>query len=306
MYFDSAIFTNLSRDHIDYHGGMRAYAEAKAKLFFEFEPRYRIVNVDGEFGQGLAGRCGDNVVTVSTSLNKVATGRPYVFVRAMAAHPDGSVIAVETSWGDAEFLLPLVGDFNVANAVAVLALLLCWDTPLTQACDLLEGVGAPPGRMQCVEFDGEDSLPRVYVDYAHTPAALSAALATLRAYCKGRLWCVFGCGGDRDQGKRELMGKAVERRADQAVVTNDNPRNETPGEIIGQVLAGMSDDAVAIEDRGAAIDWAISRAQAEDVVLIAGKGHETTQHIGDRLLPFSDYQTALAVLTRRAADGATQ
>ena len=304
--FDSVIFTNLSRDHIDYHGDMHAYGEAKAKLFTDFPARHKIVNVDSPFGRALAERSGDGTVVVSTEPAMSGNGRPYVFVRSLSAQRDGSVVAVETSWGDAEFLLPLVGEFNVANAISVLAFLLCRMTPLAQATDLLEAVQAPAGRMQRVEKSDDHTLPAVYVDYAHTPSALEVALNALRPHCDGQLWCVFGCGGERDQGKRPLMGGAVARFADRAVVTNDNPRAEDPGTIIQQVLAGMDSGAVAIEDRAAAIAWAISNAAADDIVLIAGKGHETTQHIGDRLLPFSDFEWALANLEKRQETGAAQ
>jgi UDP-N-acetylmuramoyl-L-alanyl-D-glutamate--2,6-diaminopimelate ligase len=306
VLFDAVIFTNLSRDHIDYHGDMHAYGEAKARLFLEFDAVHRIVNIDTEFGQQLADRCGDTAITVSTSRDKAPNGRAYVFVRSVTALADGSVVAVETSWGDAEFMLPLVGNFNVENAAEVLALLLCLETPLALACDLLEGVQAPPGRMQRIEIESTRALPAVYVDYAHTPAALDLALNTLNAHCEGELWCVFGCGGDRDQGKRPLMGQAVAQHASHAVVTNDNPRFENPGDIIRQVIDGMPGNVTAIEDRSAAIAWGISNAQENDIVLIAGKGHEVTQQIGDTFLPFSDYESAYANLAKRSSTGPVQ
>ena len=298
--FDAVLFTNLSRDHIDYHGDMRAYGEAKAKLIVGTDARHRIINIDTEFGQTLAQRCKNDAVIVSLAAARAAAQDPYVFVRSLSAKRDGSIVAVETSWGDAEFMLPLVGRFNVANAIAVLALLLCWDMPLTEAADLLEAVHAPPGRMQKVEFDAETPLPSVFVDYAHTPDALEAALTALKPHCSGELWCVFGCGGDRDQGKRHDMGVAVDRLADRAVVTNDNPRHEDPEKIIQQVLAAMRQGAQAIEDRAAAIAFACANAQPDDVVLLAGKGHETTQQFGAEFLPFSDYATASANLAKRA------
>ena len=171
--FDAAIFTNLSRDHIDYHGSMRAYGESKARLFLEREVPYRIVNLDTEFGQELAERCGRDVVSVSTRFDRVSNGRPFVFVRSIVAARLGSNVTVTSSWGDFEFHIPMPGEFNVANAICVLALLLGWDVSVTDACDTLSKVTAPPGRMQRV---AAESLPAVYVDYAHTPAGLEAAL----------------------------------------------------------------------------------------------------------------------------------
>ncbi len=299
VQFDAAIFTNLSRDHIDYHGNMRAYGEAKARLFTEFSARHRIVSMDSEFGQELAGRCGSDVVTVSTRFDRVANGRPYVFVRSVVSTPTGSRITVNSSWGNGDIEISLPGDFNVANVVEVLALLLRFDIPFVDACDVLGQVKAPPGRMQVVTESTQSTVPTVYVDYAHTPGAIEAALRALRPHTQAQIWCVFGCGGDRDRGKRPHMGKIVSRLADRAIVTNDNPRSEPPGDIIGQVLAGMDDDAVAIEDRATAIAHAVQNAQVEDVILIAGKGHENYQIIGDQRLDFSDYQVAQDSLHER-------
>lgn len=304
VHFDTAIFTNLSRDHIDYHGNMRAYAATKARLFLDYDVRNRIVSLDTEYGQEIAERCGLNVVTVSTRFDRAANGRPYVFVRAVVASERGSRVSVMSSWGAGEFLLPLPGDFNVANAVEVLAALLDWNVPMDDACEVLGKMSAPPGRMQRVRPDTDAVLPAVFVDYAHTPASLEATLRALRQHCKGQLWCVFGCGGDRDRGKRALMGKIAARYADQAVVTNDNPRSEPPAEIIAGILEGMGEDTVVIEDRGAAIAHAISAASDGDVILIAGKGHEEHQIIGERRLKFSDSDVAGANLLARLEQGA--
>lgn len=304
VHFDTAIFTNLSRDHIDYHGSMRAYGESKARLFLDYDVKHRIVSLDTEFGQEIADRCGSNVVTVSTRFDRVANGRPYIFVRAVVATERGSKVSLMSSWGSGEFMLPLPGDFNISNAIEVLAAMLCWDVPLDVACELLGKVSAPPGRMQRVRPDTEAKLPAVFVDYAHTPASLEAALRALRHHCKGRLWCVFGCGGDRDRGKRALMGKIAARYADVPIVTNDNPRSESPAEIIAGILEEMAEDTVVIEDRGAAIAHAVSAASDDDVVLIAGKGHEEHQIVGKQRLLFSDYNIASANMLARLEEGA--
>jgi len=298
--FDTALFTNLSRDHLDYHGNMRAYGEAKASLFLHCNPRHRIINLDSEFGTQLASRCDPNVLTVSTHFDRVANGRPYVFVRSVVAKETGSEISVRSSWGDGHLSLPLPGDFNVANAVIVLALLLNQGVEMQEASDVLSQVDAPPGRMQRVP--ASSAGPSVYVDYAHTPGALEAAIGALRPHCRGRLWCVFGCGGDRDRGKRPLMAKLVQRRADEVVITNDNPRSEEPANIIADIVSGLSneDRATVIEDRAAAIAWTISNADSADVILIAGKGHENYQLIGDERRDFSDFGAASANLAARA------
>jgi UDP-N-acetylmuramoyl-L-alanyl-D-glutamate--2,6-diaminopimelate ligase len=296
--FDSAIFTNLSRDHIDYHGSMQAYFETKASLFLDFDIRNRIVSLDCDYGTELANRCGPNVVTVSTRFDRVTNGRPYVFVRGVVHNPGGSQVSITSSWGDAVIDLPLPGDFNVANAAEVLALLLCEDVPLDEACRALAGVTAPPGRMELVA-PARAGEPAVYVDYSHTPASLEAALKALGAHCHGKLWCVFGCGGDRDRGKRAMMGKVAARLADFPVVTSDNPRSEDPQRIVADILEGMSDDTVAIVDRAEAIALAVSRAGPEDMILIAGKGHENYQVIGSERLDFSDCEVARDCLAAR-------
>lgn len=300
--FDTVLFTNLSRDHLDYHGSMQQYAETKARLFLDYPARHRIVNLDSEFGAELAARCGQDVVTVSTRFDRVANGRPYVFVRSVVAKDDGSNVRVASSWGNGGFHLPLPGDFNVANAVIVLAALLVHGVPLSQACETLSNVSAPPGRME--RLPTAKALPSVYIDYAHSPEALDVVLSALRKHCAGRLWCVFGCGGDRDVGKRPQMGRMAEKRADTIVVTNDNPRNEAPGAIIDGILQGLAEPAKAtvIEDRAAAIAWAIDNARPDDIILVAGKGHEDYQLIGTDRIDFSDYGAALANLDRRAGE----
>jgi len=299
---DTALFTNLSRDHLDYHGDMEAYGEAKASLFLEAEPSRRIINVDSEFGSILATRCGPDVVAVSMDQARVDKSLPHLVVRSAAATGNGFDVSVAGSWGESSFRLPLHGEFNVANAALVLAFLLSEDVALEAASAALSAAQAPPGRLQRVDVG---TGPDVFVDYAHTPAAVESALRTLRPHCDGALWCVFGCGGDRDAGKRPLMGRAVEEHADRVVVTTDNPRNEDPVKIIEAILGGLeaADAATVIEDRGAAIAWAIGNAATDDVVLLAGKGHENYQYIGGERRDFSDYGAAAANLQARSGRG---
>ena len=299
LYFDAAIFTNLSRDHIDYHGDMQAYGEVKARLFLDNDINNRIVCIDSDFGMQLATRCSSNVVSVSTKLDRKSSSIPFVSVCDVVTDAAGSKISLESSWGPAEIHLQLPGEFNVANAAEVFALLLSWDIPLDDASAVLGQVTAPPGRMELVKPGQHQQLPAVYIDYSHTPASLDAALSALRLHCRGKLWCVFGCGGDRDRGKRPLMGKMVMRLADHAIVTNDNPRSEAPAQIIADITTGMGSDAVVIEDRRAAIAHAVSAAGNDDIVLIAGKGHENYQIIGEQRHVFSDLETAEANLLTR-------
>jgi len=295
--FGTALFTNLSRDHLDYHADMREYFESKSRLFLDCEPRDRIINLDSEYGTQLASQCGRDVVTVSTQFDRVANGRPFVFVRSVVATEQGSDISFISSWGDSRFVLPLPGDFNVANAILVLAVLLNRRVPLEAACDVMSQVSAPPGRMQRVATDG----PAVYVDYAHTPNALEGALQALRAHCRGKLWCVFGCGGDRDSGKRPQMGSAAEKWSDHAVITTDNPRGEGALAIIDDIVGGLvhRGEVTIIEDRAAAIGWVIEHADDNDVVLVAGKGHEDYQEVAGQRARFSDYAVAASALSAR-------
>ena len=295
--FGTAIFTNLTRDHLDYHVGMREYFESKARLFLDCEPRERIISLDSEYGAQLASMCGQDVVTVSTQFDRVSNGRRYVFVRSVVATQQGSDITFISSWGDSRFALPLPGDFNVANAVLVLALMLNNGVPLEAVCDVMSQISAPPGRMQRVTTDG----PAVYIDYAHTPDAINGALRVLRTHCRGKLWCVFGCGGERDSGKRPQMGIAAEKQSDHVVVTTDNPRGEDALSIIEDIVAGMSqqDKITIIEDRAAAIAWAIENANDNDLVLVAGKGHENYQEVAGERTRFSDYAVAEAALKAR-------
>lgn len=292
--FEAALFTNLSRDHLDYHADMRDYFESKARLFLECGARHRVINLDTDWGTQLAARCGQDVVTVSTNFDRVANGRPFVFVRSVVASANGSDIAFTSSWGDGRYVSPLPGDFNVANSVIVLALMLRLGVSVEKACEALSNITAPPGRMQRVPGAGA----RVFVDYAHTPAAVEVALRALRAHCRGKLWCVFGCGGERDAGKRPLMGRAAERFADCVVLTSDNPRNESADAIIDAIVAGLSrpEHVTIIEDRAAAIGWAIDQAGEHDVILVAGKGHENYQEVGGERRPFSDFGVAAAAM----------
>jgi UDP-N-acetylmuramoyl-L-alanyl-D-glutamate--2,6-diaminopimelate ligase len=283
--FNVAVLTNLSRDHLDYHGSMEAYAEAKAGLFAWPDLQYAVLNLDDEFGQALARK--------STSAKIIGYGlrEGEVVAEAVKAGREELLLSLNTAWGRAEVRSPLLGRFNAYNLLAALTALLVSDVPLQEACDALGQITPPAGRMQTL---GGGTRPLVVVDYAHTPDALEKVLATLRPLAgEGRLICVFGCGGNRDKGKRPLMGRAASQGADQVFVTSDNPRNEDPLTIIADIVEGVEGEAVRIEaDRARAIFEAVGAAKSNDIVLIAGKGHEDYQEAHGRKLHFSDVEVA--------------
>jgi UDP-N-acetylmuramoyl-L-alanyl-D-glutamate--2,6-diaminopimelate ligase len=297
--FHTAAFTNLTRDHLDYHGTMASYAEAKARLFASPGLAVRVINVDDELGARLAGQLSSArlVITTRTSATQSAPpdARAVRAVRVEAA-VSGLLIDVRSSWGAAKLDVPLIGDFNADNALTVLAVLLAWDIPLADAASALESCRAAPGRMEA--FGGRGGVPLAIVDYAHTPDALAKALRAARRHCRGQLRVVFGCGGDRDPGKRPMMGEIAAELADESVVTDDNPRSEPPERIVQHILTGIRGGAaVSVEhDRARAIRATLARSGAEDVVLIAGKGHEEYQIYGSERRPFSDQRVAREAL----------
>jgi UDP-N-acetylmuramoyl-L-alanyl-D-glutamate--2,6-diaminopimelate ligase len=293
--FDVAVFTNLTRDHLDYHGTMEAYGAAKAKLFAWPGLRAAVINVDDAFGRELATRVPAGVRVIRCGIDNADAD-----VRAgdVRTHPDGIDFHLATPWGEAEVHSALLGRFNVANLLAVAGVLGALDVPFAKIHDALQALQPINGRMNRL---GGGALPLVVVDYSHKPDALEQVLAALRAHCDGQLICVFGCGGERDAGKRPIMGAIAERMADSVIVTDDNPRGEDGDAIVAQIVAGMRapERATVMRDRARAIDMAIAQAHAGDVVLIAGKGHETYQEIGGAKHPFDDLQVARATLEAR-------
>ena len=296
--FDVALFTNLSRDHLDYHRTMAAYGAAKARLFGWPGLRIGVINADDAFGQSL--------IDVSRSAGrKILTygfGAADIVGTRLTAGTSGLAFAVETPWGKGEIHTRLVGAFNAANLLGCLSVLLVSGVGIERAVELLAGVEAPPGRMQ--RLGGEDA-PLVVVDYAHTPDALDKVLTSLRPAVAGgcELVCVFGCGGDRDRGKRPEMGRVAARLADRVIVTSDNPRSEEPGAIASDIVHGIRESGnrrYAIElDRATAIDHAIHDARPGDVVLLAGKGHEPYQETAGVRHAFLDADHAVRALGRR-------
>jgi UDP-N-acetylmuramoyl-L-alanyl-D-glutamate--2,6-diaminopimelate ligase len=314
MAYDIALFTNLTRDHLDYHGTMQAYGAAKARLFDWPTLSHAVLNLDDPFGRELARRCAARgVAVIGYRTGAEGAGVPLaVELRAEAVELRADGIrfdvrlardghAAETAAAEA----PLIGAFNVSNLLGVLGVALACGMAPAAAAGCLKRLQAPPGRMQSV--GAVEGAPLALVDYAHTPDAIEKALIALRPLARargGRLWIVFGAGGDRDPGKRPEMGRAAARLADHVVLTSDNPRFEDPESIIDQIAAGTGDGPGPERDadRARAIDGAIARAAARDVVLIAGKGHEDYQEVAGRRLPFSDFARAAAAVQARGRE----
>lgn len=297
VHVDTAIFTNLTQDHLDYHGTMQAYAEAKDRLFDWPGLRVAVVNVDDAHGQHLAQQLQQRS---DLDLWTVAVQRP-ARLRAVDVHHgvQGLAFVLEEGAQRLPMQTALVGQYNISNLLGVLATLRGLGLELAQAAQICARLQPVPGRMQQITQPGQ---PLVVVDYAHTPDALAQALAALRPLAQargGRLWCVFGCGGNRDASKRPLMGQAAEQAADVVLVTSDNPRLEDPETIARDILAGMRAGTPCVLDRAQAIAQAIARADARDVLLLAGKGHEDYQDIQGVKRPFSDKEQALQALQQR-------
>lgn len=326
--FDTVAFTNLSRDHLDYHADLQSYAAAKARLFTGTNPRVAVINLDDEFGRTLAGRLPEATHLIGVSLDPQSPERPSwerplgerpVWERRKPRSPTNGIlhghIQSQTAEGlrlqlrraGTQVLLdsPLPGRFNAANLLLAAGILLAQGFSLEDAAAALDGLGPPPGRMERVGGGGQ--RPVVLVDFAHTPDALARALQALREHgAGGRVWCVFGCGGERDAGKRPLMGAVAATHADQVVLTSDNPRGEDPQRILADIRAGVPvgrAHVVRVEpDRARAIALAIREARAGDQVLIAGKGHERVQVESGVARPFADAAVARACLDATGGD----
>ncbi|MGN6382188.1 MAG: UDP-N-acetylmuramoyl-L-alanyl-D-glutamate--2,6-diaminopimelate ligase [Dyella sp.] len=292
--FEVAAFTNLTRDHLDYHGTMEAYGEAKARLFAWPGLQAAVINIDDAFGAALAERLPATLRRLRVSAAGLADAE--VSATGIVTSGEGLAFQLHTPWGTRAIRSPLLGRFNVANLLTVVTCLGALGEPFEQLVAAVESLQPVNGRMNRLG-DGLRQ-PLVVVDYAHTPDALEQALTALRAHCAGRLLCVFGCGGERDAGKRPVMGAIAERLADIAIVTDDNPRGEDGDAIVAQIVAGFADPARARvqRDREAAIRLALSLARAGDVLLVAGKGHETYQEGAQGKRPFDDLAVARAAL----------
>lgn len=288
--FNTAVFTNLTRDHLDYHGDMAHYAAAKQKLFEQPHLKHAVINADDNFGLALLSSIRPDIQALAYTTqmtNPVLQTHTCVVASDIKFTGQGIQACVKTPWGVGMLNTKLMGRFNLSNLLAVITTLGIFGFTLEKILACVNQLQSVAGRMELL---GGGSQPQTVIDYAHTPDALEQVLRALREHCSGKLWCVFGCGGDRDRGKRPIMGRIAEQYADVVIVTSDNPRHEDQKAIIADILSGISvpAEAIVIPDRARAIEHVLQCAKPNDVVLIAGKGHETYQQIGDEKLPFSD------------------
>jgi UDP-N-acetylmuramoyl-L-alanyl-D-glutamate--2,6-diaminopimelate ligase len=295
--FKGALYTNISRDHLDYHGTMEVYLEAKLRLLTWPGLEFVVFNADDPIADAILNRAPSHLkrIAFSSRGRKIESA---AMVSVDFVRQDSQGIAFQARHGQqlANVFASVYGDFNMENLAASLAVLLGLGYELPEAAELLKNIRPVPGRMERFSGQGRTAV----VDYAHTPDALASVLRSLRRHCKGKLWVVFGCGGDRDRGKRPLMGAVAENLADRVVLTDDNPRSENGDEIIQDILSGCRrDNTISIRDRREAIFWALERAGAGDIVLVAGKGHEDTQEVLGQKYPFCDREVVMETLFGR-------
>lgn len=298
LTIDIALFTNFTRDHLDYHHDMDSYKAAKRRLFSWKGLKHAVVNLDDAMGVELARELKSKMALTGYSIDDVRADIPVLRAADIRNRTNGDEFRIESPYGDSKIRTQLIGRFNVSNVLGVLGVLLADGVNWDSAVQSLAYLAAPPGRMQ--QMGGKEA-PLVVIDFAHTPDALEKGLSTLRHVASdrnGKLWCIFGCGGDRDHGKRPVMGEKAEA-ADVVIVTSDNPRSEDPQKIMEEIIAGMTKDPVRVEDRATAILTAIKQASRNDVIFVAGKGHETYQEVKGVKRPFVDADhVALALASR--------
>ncbi|MGL5451865.1 MAG: UDP-N-acetylmuramoyl-L-alanyl-D-glutamate--2,6-diaminopimelate ligase [Aeromonas sp.] len=292
--FAAAVFTNLSRDHLDYHGTMEAYGAAKEQLLQQVDESHAVINADDALGARWLKTYPTAVAfsvdgPIANHVGRQLTAQQLDF------HQQGFRAQINSSWGNGVLSAPLLGRFNVSNVLAAMGVMLVLGYDFQALLATAPQLQPVTGRMECF---GGGEIPLAVVDYAHTPDALEKALQALRVHCKGQLWCLVGCGGDRDRGKRPMMAAMAEQHADRVILTDDNPRTEQPALIMADMVAGLLDPApVQVEhDRAKAIGLAIGQANKQDIILVAGKGHEDYQIIGTDKRHYSDRETVAATL----------
>lgn len=299
VHFKGAVFTNISRDHLDYHGTMESYVSAKLLLLKVPGLVFTVVNLDDQYSAQILAAVPEHLQIWGVSMrgNRVTQGET---VTATNIRHTMAGTRVDMKWAEltAEVHIPLYGDFNVENFLTVAAVLLANGVEFNQVAERIKNLQPVPGRMEC--YGGHDK-PRVFVDYAHTPDALEKVLSGLQGHCAHQLWVVFGCGGDRDAGKRPQMGRVAEQWADHVIITDDNPRRESSMAIIKQILQGCRTERVrAIQDRKQAINTAIELADKQDLIVVAGKGHEQYQEVDGIKSPFNDAEIVQSALMRKS------
>lgn len=293
LQIDTAIFTNLTQDHLDYHGSMQAYAKTKATLFANPALRMAIINSDDPYAEIMAASLPNHVGRLYYGMNLKQGGtQPDIYPIQSRFHEHGFEAEISTPWGDVHLQSGLYGNFNLSNQMAALAALMQSGMELDRVIKALAQLNPVEGRMEPVVTPSD--MARIVIDFAHTPDALKQALRALRLHTQQQLWVVFGAGGDRDRGKRPQMGAIAVELADRVIITSDNPRSENPQAIIDEIMTGISTaKSPAVEscrDRTKAINLALKQAKKGDIILIAGKGHERYQQIGNQKIPFSDFR----------------
>ncbi|WWP00568.1 MAG: UDP-N-acetylmuramoyl-L-alanyl-D-glutamate--2,6-diaminopimelate ligase [Candidatus Dasytiphilus stammeri] len=297
--FAASVFTNLSRDHLDYHLNMKNYQMAKWSLFSKHSTELAIINADDYIGRAWLKRLPEAIiVTIKKKYWSLCCNRRY-WLKALRIRYNevGTNIYFRSYWGDGEINTSLIGDFNVSNLLLALTTLLAKGYNIDSLIATSNKLQPICGRMERFKLGGHGK-PTVIIDYAHTPDALKKSLQAARLHCRSKLWCIFGCGGDRDKGKRSIMGRIAEKFSDKLIITSDNPRNEDPHAIIKDILSGLQGNinVKVMHDRSIAVTDTIMRAQEDDVILIAGKGHENYQVIGNHRINFSDRRIVTRML----------
>ncbi|MGQ0657041.1 MAG: UDP-N-acetylmuramoyl-L-alanyl-D-glutamate--2,6-diaminopimelate ligase [Chromatiales bacterium] len=294
--FAAAVFTNLTRDHLDYHRNMDAYGEAKARLFLTHNLKAAVINLDDRFGRQLLASIPPDVAVYRYTEQAAGADADVICGTELRSGGAGLDLVVRRGERQGRIHTRLLGRFNAANLLAAFSAVVALGVPWDQAVQAFQSAGGVPGRME--PFGGTHGDPLVVVDYAHTPDGLQQVLRSARELCRGRLWCVFGCGGNRDPGKRPLMGAVAAELADEVIVTSDNPREEEPERIIAEILSNLGAGlrVRSIPERSAAVTAAVRQAGASDVVVVAGKGHEDYQEVRGQRLPLSDRVLVLAAL----------
>lgn len=293
--FEAAAFTNLSRDHLDYHGSMEEYAEAKFSLFSQHECQHKIINADDVIGQQWLKRLPEAIAVLLSKPDQALTHRS-LWADEVIYSDGGISLQIDGHWGKAHLQAPLIGAFNASNLLVALATLLSLGFELDKLIQVAPRLTPVIGRMEL--FQATKAQAKIVVDYAHTPDALEKALMALRVHCQGKLWSIFGCGGDRDTGKRPMMTEISERLADESIITDDNPRTEDPAQIVADMLQGaVSPEQIhVIHSRYQACEYALQQASENDIILLAGKGHEDYQIMAGQTVHYSDRETAQVLL----------
>lgn len=300
LRFDTAIFSNLTQDHLDFHGDMASYGKAKAELLSYPGLRHAILNYDDAWAKKLLDKIPESVTPFSFSITNEQAD---VYLTDLQLSATGARAQLHSPWGEVQLESPFIGKFNLSNLLAVITAMCVAGENVADVVALLPQLQAAPGRMQAVTLADSQQDIQLLVDYAHTPDALDNALRAIREHTQSRVWTVFGCGGDRDKTKRPLMGRIAEKYSDYVIITNDNPRSEEPSAIAADIIRGLHNPngCLVIADRAQAIDFAVQQAKPGDLILVAGKGHEDYQIFADQTVPFSDARQALLALQRRLA-----